>query len=276
MEAAQNPDAIDYLVHEDFVITSGGQDIVGREAFKAWVKDFQARVHNFEFHVVETFQNQDGSRVASRWRVIGRNNGLTGTEPNGAPFEMCGTAVWEVGTDGLLRHNWVERNASEVYGAITRGRSAQRLLTVRPVNSPDLASSASSLRRVRLTVSRTSNVDHDSSTSSATATMTTTSAMKVRLTDVPISHIGPPLLQPCSVSGGSPSLSAICWQTLAISVRTSNTTCSMLRRIARSPRGAQRAGKLDNAVRVTPAMPSISASTSARHSAVPQKAEARL
>ena len=57
----QNPDTIDRLMHEDFVITSGGQDIVGREAFKAWVKDFQARVHNFEFHVVETFQNQDGS-----------------------------------------------------------------------------------------------------------------------------------------------------------------------------------------------------------------------
>ena len=107
-------------MHEDFVITSGGQDIVGREPFKAWVKDFQTRVHNFEFHVVETFQNQDGSRVASRWRVSGRNNGLMGTEPNGAPFVMGGTAVWEVETDGLLRHNWVERNAFEVYGAITR------------------------------------------------------------------------------------------------------------------------------------------------------------
>jgi hypothetical protein len=76
MEAATEPDAIDRLVHEDFVITSGGRDIVGREAFKAWVKDFQARVRHFEFHVVETFQNQDGSRVASRWRVTGRNNGL--------------------------------------------------------------------------------------------------------------------------------------------------------------------------------------------------------
>jgi len=25
-----------------------------------------------------------------------------------------------VGADGLLRHNWVERNAFEVYGAIAR------------------------------------------------------------------------------------------------------------------------------------------------------------
>jgi hypothetical protein len=52
--------------------------------------------------------------------VLASNNGLMGTEPNDAPFEMCGTAVWEVGTDGLLRHNWVERNALEVYGAIGR------------------------------------------------------------------------------------------------------------------------------------------------------------
>ncbi len=116
----QNPDAIDRLVHEDFVITSGGRDIVGREAFKAWVKDFQARVDAFEFQVVETFQNHDGSRVASRWRVTGRNRGLMGTEPNDAPFEMTGTAVLEVGPDGLLRHNWVERSAFEVHGAITR------------------------------------------------------------------------------------------------------------------------------------------------------------
>jgi hypothetical protein len=62
----QNPDAIDRLVHEDFVITSGGRDIVGREPFKAWVKEFLAKVHDFQFHIVETFQNHDGSRVASR------------------------------------------------------------------------------------------------------------------------------------------------------------------------------------------------------------------
>jgi hypothetical protein len=28
---------------------------------------------------------------------------------------MTGTAVWAVREDGLLSHNWVERNALEVY-----------------------------------------------------------------------------------------------------------------------------------------------------------------
>jgi hypothetical protein len=32
----QNPDAIDRLVHEDFVITSGGQDVVGRARRSRW------------------------------------------------------------------------------------------------------------------------------------------------------------------------------------------------------------------------------------------------
>ena len=110
----QNPDAIDRLVHEDFILTSGGKDVRSRDAFKKWVIDFQSKIHDFEFHVIETFQNGDGSRVASRWGVTGRNNGFMGTEPNGIRIDMTGTAVWEVGEDGLLYHNWVERNALEV------------------------------------------------------------------------------------------------------------------------------------------------------------------
>jgi hypothetical protein len=123
----QNPDAIDRLVHEDFVITSGGRDIRSREAFKRWVIEFQSKVRNFEFYVVETFQNEDGSRVASRWRVTGRNGGLMGTEPNDVPFEMYGTAVLEVDEGGLLRHNWVERNAYEVHGVLVSADSQKNI-----------------------------------------------------------------------------------------------------------------------------------------------------
>jgi hypothetical protein len=55
MEAAQNPDAIDRLVTEDFIVTSGGNDICSRQEFQRWVKRFQAQVHDFQFHVVESF-----------------------------------------------------------------------------------------------------------------------------------------------------------------------------------------------------------------------------
>lgn len=114
-QAPQNPDAIDRLVAEDFVITSGGNEIHGREAFKAWVVEFQAKIQDLDFEVIETFQNEDGSRVASRWRVTGKNNGILGTTADLEPILMLGTAIIAVGEDGLLQHNWVERNAWELH-----------------------------------------------------------------------------------------------------------------------------------------------------------------
>lgn len=117
-QAPQNPDAIDRLVAEDFAITSGGHEIHGREAFKKWVLDFQSKVIDLEFEPIETFQNEDGSRVASRWRVTGKNNGILGTHAGHEPILMLGTAIFAVREDGLLQHNWVERNAWELHGRL--------------------------------------------------------------------------------------------------------------------------------------------------------------
>ena len=117
-QAPQDPDAVDRLVTDDFVLTSAGVDIVSRAAFKQWVIDFLARVDGPEFEVVETFQNAEGTRVASRWVITGRNNGILGTEPDGQPIRLTGTAVWAVRADGLLEHNWVERSAFELYQAL--------------------------------------------------------------------------------------------------------------------------------------------------------------
>jgi hypothetical protein len=117
--APQNSSVIDHMIAEDFVITSGGNEIASRAAFKEWVHAFYAMVDDMDFEIIESFENHDGRRVACRWRLTGRNNGLMGTEPNGASIDMVGTAIWEIGEDGLLRRNWVERNAWEVFGRIT-------------------------------------------------------------------------------------------------------------------------------------------------------------
>jgi ketosteroid isomerase-like protein len=111
---AGNADAVDELVAEDFAITSAGVVIRSRAEFKKWVAAFLASINDFRFEVIETFQNEAGDRVASRWRITGKNNGFMGSEPCQSPIDMTGTAIWHVREDGLLQHNWVERSALEV------------------------------------------------------------------------------------------------------------------------------------------------------------------
>lgn len=74
-QSPQNPEAIHRYVSENFTMTSGGRGISGQENFKAWIKSFVAAVEGFTFHIVETFQNADGSRVASRWKITGKTGG---------------------------------------------------------------------------------------------------------------------------------------------------------------------------------------------------------
>lgn len=80
-----------------------------------WKSRNPETVDDFEFHVIETFQNADGSRVASRWQIAGRNNGVLGTEPDGQPISFTGTAMWAVRAGGKLLHNGVERASWELY-----------------------------------------------------------------------------------------------------------------------------------------------------------------
>ena len=74
----------------------GGETISGRETFKEWIAGFLAKVDDLHLEVIESFQNDDGSQVASRWLLTGKNNGFLGTEPGQQAITMTGTAVWAV------------------------------------------------------------------------------------------------------------------------------------------------------------------------------------
>src|SRR6516225_2705628 len=108
---ARNPDAIDKYVVDHFVITTGGIDIYTKDRFKEWVQQFLEKINDLEFEVVETFQNEDGSRVASRWRIRGKNNGRLGTPPDHQPISYAGMTISAVREDGKLSHNWVESSS---------------------------------------------------------------------------------------------------------------------------------------------------------------------
>jgi ketosteroid isomerase-like protein len=116
---AHDPAAVDRFVVDDVIIVTGGETIRGRENFKRWVAGFLVTVNDLHLEVIESFQNADGSRVASRWLLTGKNNGFLGTQPDQQDIAMTGTAVWAVREDGRLLTNWVERASWEVYQRLT-------------------------------------------------------------------------------------------------------------------------------------------------------------
>jgi ketosteroid isomerase-like protein len=111
--------AVDRFVVDDFVIVSGGETITGRENFKQWVAGFLTKINDLHLDVLESFQNVDGSRVASRWLLTGKNNGFAGTRPDQQEINMTGTAVWAARADGKLLCNHVERAALEQLQRLT-------------------------------------------------------------------------------------------------------------------------------------------------------------
>lgn len=123
---ARNPAAIDDFVVDDFVITTGGVDVVSRTKFKEWAAAFMAKINDLQFEVIETFQNDDGSRVASRWRIAGKNNGILGIPADQQPISFTGTAVWAVREDGKLSHNWVERSSFELFQQLRQSGSTRQ------------------------------------------------------------------------------------------------------------------------------------------------------
>lgn len=116
---AHDPAAVDRFVVDDFVIVTGGESITGRENFKAWIAGFLTMIDDLHLEVIESFQNADGSRVASRWVLTGTNNGFAGTAPDHQEIRMTGTAVWAVREDGRLLSNHVERAALEQLQRLT-------------------------------------------------------------------------------------------------------------------------------------------------------------
>jgi predicted ester cyclase len=111
-------DAIDELMTEDYVITSGGAVVRGRDAFKDWVREFQRQLLDATNETLEVFANAAGDRVVSRWVCRGRNNGIFGLPPDGRPVAFTGIAIWRV-QGGRLAECWVERAAWEASRALS-------------------------------------------------------------------------------------------------------------------------------------------------------------
>ena len=114
--------AIDELMTEDYIITSGGKTISGMDAFKNWVHHFQELLLDAITENQDVFSNDSGNRTVSRWICSGKNNGIFGLPPDGRFVLFTGIAIWKI-KDGKLAECWVERSAFELYQAL-QGKSS--------------------------------------------------------------------------------------------------------------------------------------------------------
>ena len=112
---AHDLDAVDKFVADDVVLASGRQERAGKENLKNWIKELFDKVNDLEVDAVETFQNEEGTRVTSRWVLMGANNGLFGTDPKGEDIALSGIAVFAFGDDGKVERLSVEQDSFEQY-----------------------------------------------------------------------------------------------------------------------------------------------------------------
>lgn len=99
---------VDELMTPDYVIHSGGREIRGRDAFKAWIAEFFRSLPGARDEILDVFANAEGDRVTARWTCSGTNQGVFGLPPDGRPVRFHGISVWAV-RDGRLAECWVER-----------------------------------------------------------------------------------------------------------------------------------------------------------------------
>jgi len=111
-------ETIDELMDEHFIITNSGQDIEGREDFKKWVQALGSQVSNLKVDIDEMVVTDDGQRVVTRMVASGNNNGIFGTDPDGAPMSFTLISILEI-LDGKITHNWVEKSAFELHERLT-------------------------------------------------------------------------------------------------------------------------------------------------------------
>jgi hypothetical protein len=72
-------------------------------------------VNDLHVDAIETFQNEEGTRVTSRWYLTGTTNGIFGGKPDQQPVAMTGISIWKVGKDGKLVRGSIEQASHELY-----------------------------------------------------------------------------------------------------------------------------------------------------------------
>jgi|GraSoi2013_115cm_1033766.scaffolds.fasta_scaffold236485_1 hypothetical protein len=110
---ARNPNAVDWFVADGFSIRTNGSGVISLADAKRVVFPVLSRLDDFKFTLAEVFQNEDGSRVISHWRVQGNFNEAKSGPGRPTHLTCGGMTVWAFREDGKLLHSWIEQSTWE-------------------------------------------------------------------------------------------------------------------------------------------------------------------
>jgi predicted ester cyclase len=112
-------ETFDELVAENFVISTDGRCVEGKEPFRKWLSDFQSKIDQLTTSPKEVLVAEGGLHIITRMVVSGLNKGLFGTNADQSEVKFVAISIMEV-RDGKLVYNWVERSAFELFKRLTR------------------------------------------------------------------------------------------------------------------------------------------------------------
>jgi steroid delta-isomerase-like uncharacterized protein len=99
-----NVAAIDELIADNYVNHTGGNEVRGREAMKAFVRTYRSAFP--DYHCTIEDQIADGDKVVTRWTVRGTQEGeLMGIPPTGKRIYLGGIVIDRL-ANGRLVETW--------------------------------------------------------------------------------------------------------------------------------------------------------------------------
>lgn len=105
---------------ESFLIGSAGPQQMTVAQLRDALRPGAGKLGELSFRSLETFQNENGSRVVSRWHIEASWEARRKRGGTPARIVFGGLSIWSVGEDGRLFRVWFERRTWEALNAWLR------------------------------------------------------------------------------------------------------------------------------------------------------------
>jgi steroid delta-isomerase-like uncharacterized protein len=115
-------EGFDSLLTDDVVLVRGGDEVRGRDAFKAVLAHLRRAFPDLQYRISDVVSSAD--RMVLRWEGRGTHQGeYLGVQPTGRSISYDGITLYEL-RDGRIARAWVAANLLSLLRRMREGRPA--------------------------------------------------------------------------------------------------------------------------------------------------------